>query len=215
MQPFNELINESFTCLSLRYLQSDRNVPENLVYEYDDFYFLTEPEQLVYSHCPEEISWQLVQPLRSRAEYEEYPLTKSFFFNVGMNFLKQNLGVLYTKNGLLALTLGYTKPTAFTFKLSYGDRMEDDFRGIKLKRYVIQETTQSRVTFFFRAPKEGNYYLTIFAQLVGDRIRIENVFKAACEFKIVCESAAGDIRPYPQCSDSNWGPGNFDWLTSL
>lgn len=28
-----------------------------------------------------------------------------------------------------------------------------------------------------------------------------------CEYKIVCDQAAGDIRPYPQCSDSNWGPG--------
>ena len=28
-----------------------------------------------------------------------------------------------------------------------------------------------------------------------------------CEYKIICDQAAGDIRPYPQCSDSNWGPG--------
>ena len=63
------------------------------------------------------------------------------------------------------------------------------------------------MTFYFRSPREGNYYLTVFAQQVGNRIKVENVFKAACEYKIVCDQAAGDIKPYPLCSDSNWGPG--------
>lgn len=186
-----------------RYLQSERNTPENLVYEYDDFYFLTEPSQLIYSHCPEEPSWQLVHPARSHLDYEDYPLVKSFFFTVGMKFLRQDQGVLYTKKGILVLTLGYAKPAAFTFKLSYGDNMIENFKGIQLKRYVIQETAENRVSFYFRSPQEGNYYLTIFAQQVGERIRVENVYKAACEFKIVCDQAAGDLRPYPQCSDSN------------
>ena len=31
-----------------RYLQSERNTPENLVYEYDDFYFIPEPRNLIY-----------------------------------------------------------------------------------------------------------------------------------------------------------------------
>ena len=38
-----------------------------------------------------------------------------------------------------------------------------------LKRYVIQETTENRVTFYFRSPREGNYYITVFAQQVNAR----------------------------------------------
>jgi len=37
---------------------------------------------------------------------------------------------------------------------------------MQLKRYVIQETTENRVTFYFRSPREGNYYITVFAQQV-------------------------------------------------
>jgi len=37
---------------------------------------------------------------------------------------------------------------------------------VPLKRYVIQETTENRVTFYFRSPREGNYYITVFAQQV-------------------------------------------------
>ena len=115
--------------------------------------------------------------------------------------------MLYTNKGILALHLGYTKKAAFTFKLTLGDGMIESVQGISLKRYIIQETADGRVSFYFRAPREGNYYLTIFAQQVGDRVRVENVFKATCEYKIICDQAAGEIRPYPQCSDSNWGPG--------
>jgi len=42
---------------------------------------------------------------------------------------------------------------------------------------------------------------------VFERVKIENVFKAACEYKIICDAAAADIRPFPQCSDANWGVG--------
>jgi hypothetical protein len=192
-----------------RYLQSERNVPENLVYEYDDFYFLTEPAELVYSHCPESAPWQLLARAKSKAEFEDLPLAKSFFFTMGMLFLQQNCGIVYANRGVATLTLGFTVPSSFTFKLSFGDTMLEAIHGVNLKRYVIQETTEDgRVTFFFRAPREGNYYLTVFAQFVGDRLKLENVFKAACEYKIICDQAASDIRPYPQCSDANWGPGS-------
>jgi len=33
------------------------------------------------------------------------------------------------------------------------------------------------------------------------------VYKALCEYKILCESAAVDIRPFPACSDVTWGAG--------
>lgn len=190
-----------------RYLQSERNTPDNLVYEYDDFYFIPDPGHLIYSHCPEDSSWELLYPVRARAEFEDYPLVKSFFFNIGMQFLQQNTGIIYTKRGLITVTLGFTKPTSFTFKLTTGDQLSEVVSGIALKRYVIQETTENRVTFYFRSPREGNYFLTVFAQQVGDRIKVENVFKAACEYKIICDQAAGDIKPYPLVSDSNWGPG--------
>jgi len=42
---------------------------------------------------------------------------------------------------------------------------------------------------------------------VFERVKIENVFKAACEYKIICDAAAADKNPFPQCSDANWGVG--------
>lgn len=101
-------------------------------YRYDDFYFLTEPGMLIYSHCPEETSWQLLHPARSRTEYEEYPLVKSFFFSIGMQFLQQNRGIVFTKRGIVTITLGFTQPTAFTFKLTFGETGSDFLQVILL-----------------------------------------------------------------------------------
>jgi len=84
---------------------------------------------LIYSHCPEETSWQLLHPARSRTEYEEYPLVKSFFFAIGMQFLQQNRGIVFTKRGIVTITLGFTQPTAFTFKLTFGETGSDHLQA--------------------------------------------------------------------------------------
>jgi len=65
--------------------------------------------------------WQLLQPAVTLSEFEAFPLVKSFFFDVGMQFLRQNLGVLFTERGVVTVTLGFTHPTAFNSRLTYGD----------------------------------------------------------------------------------------------
>jgi len=33
----------------------------DIKYDYDDFYFLTDPAKMIYSHLPEDAAWQLLQ----------------------------------------------------------------------------------------------------------------------------------------------------------
>jgi len=40
-------------------------------------------------------------------------------------------------------------------------------QGVRLKRYVIQETAKNRVTFYFRSPHKGIYYVTVYARRVS------------------------------------------------
>jgi len=83
-----------------RFLQSESNVAENLVYEFDDFYFLTVPEQLAYTHRPQDSVWQLLSEPQTAAQFEDYPLVKSYFFHNQMHFLpNQNHGVIHAKKG--------------------------------------------------------------------------------------------------------------------
>ena len=76
---------------------------------------------LVYSHCPLQAEWQLIQPAVSQSEYESYPLVKSFFFVCGMQFTRDRRGVVVTKRGVATISLGFSTPTSFTFRLVYED----------------------------------------------------------------------------------------------
>lgn len=190
-----------------RYLISEKNQPENLVYEYDDFYFMTDPEQLIYSHWAKNEKWQLLSRPLTLPEFEELPLVKSYFFKCGMYFVSHQKGVVSTQNGRIALTVGFVKPTNFTYKVTVCGTNDELHQGQKLKSYAMQETQQNRATFIFRAPKSGSYYFTIFAQLLTGDIGIKNVFTASAEYKVQADKASNDAVPLPNCSDSNWGPG--------
>lgn len=193
-----------------RFLQSDTDLnPDNLVYEYDDFYFLSEPAQLTYTHRPEDSSWQLLDSPQTADEFEDYPLVKSYFFTNAMFFPpNQNRGVIKTKKGIAALPVGFSKKTTFTYKLVYGDEMMDVINGVELNRYVIQDIRDNDVMYYVRLPCRGEFYLIVFAHLFIDPIKSpENVFKAVVEYQFVAGSdVPKDVAPFPACSDMNWGP---------
>ncbi|CAL8095195.1 unnamed protein product [Calicophoron daubneyi] len=208
-----------------RYLSSGRNVPENVVYEYDDFYFMMEPQQAVYSHFPEDQRWQLLTHPLTLTQFENLPLTKSQFFKCAIDFLDQHHGVVYTRDGRLRMTLGFWRPGGFTYKLQYlitsagrsqpesivanPSDLRDRLPNISedLRSFLLQETTRDRLNFYFRLPASGVYYLTIYAQELSNlAVGRESTFRAACEYKVVCDCPATDAQPYPTCHDANWGP---------
>ncbi|XP_046335302.2 uncharacterized protein LOC124117442 [Haliotis rufescens] len=191
-----------------RYLTSEKNAPENLVYEYDDFYFLTDPEQLIYSHWAHKPEWQLLTASIDLQDFENLPLVKSYFFKCGMFFISHHVGVVQTKKGKIAITVGFSKPTNFTYKIVFSDSNDETYQGQKLKNFALQEHGKNQTTtFIFRAPKSGQYYFTIFAQLLTGELGVKNVFTASAEYKVVADTASNDAKPLPNCSDSCWGPG--------
>ncbi|KAL8579137.1 hypothetical protein ACOMHN_036076 [Nucella lapillus] len=191
-----------------RYLVSEKNVAENLVYEYDEFFFLAVPEHLIYSHWSQETEWQLLDRPVSLQEFEAMPLVKSYFFKCAMYFVSHHNGVIGTKNGRITLTLGYKKPTNFSFKVTFAENGDEEFQGQKLKNYALLHHGKGQTdTLVFRAPRAGAYYFSFFAQLLTGEVGVKSTFTAACEYKVVADSAAADAVPVPVCSDSTWGPG--------
>ncbi|XP_076461449.1 uncharacterized protein LOC143293941 [Babylonia areolata] len=191
-----------------RYLVSEKNVAENLVYEYDDFFFLTDPEHLIYSHWSQAKEWQLLDRPVSLQDFESMPLVKSYFFKCAMHFVSHQQGVISTQKGRLALTLGYRKPTNFSYKITFADSGEEMYEGHKLKNYALQHHGHNHTdTIVFRAPRAGAYYFSFFAQLLTGEVGVKSTFTAACEYKVVADMASPAAMPLPLCSDATWGPG--------
>ncbi|KAL5964340.1 Hillarin [Taenia solium] len=214
-----------------RYLSSGVNMQDNVVYEYDDFYFLMEPQQAVYSHFPEDCRWQLLSKQLTLAQFESLPLTKSQFFKCAMDFREEHHGMIQVVDGCIRMSLGFWRPGAFTYKLQHllgsarasqpalvpvraadlVDVLQTSGRErLLLKDFVLQETAQDALNFFIRLPSRGAYFLTIYAQDLTNPVMAKNgTFRAACEYKLVFSEGEACFEPYPACDDMNWGPS---WL---
>lgn len=52
------------------------------IYAYEEFYFLTDPEEFVYSHFPDEEAWQLLARPMTFDEFQKIAYLRSKFFEV-------------------------------------------------------------------------------------------------------------------------------------
>lgn len=55
---------------------------------FDDFYFLTDPEEFIYTHFPDEERWQLLEAPISLEEFEKRVFKTSAFFTMGLRLIQ-------------------------------------------------------------------------------------------------------------------------------
>lgn len=51
----------------------------------EEFWFLTPPDQYIFSHLPEDPQWQLIDQVVSKERFEELPNIRGQFFNLGIS----------------------------------------------------------------------------------------------------------------------------------
>ncbi len=51
---------------------------------FDAYFFFTPPEKLIATHFPEDPAWQLLDPARTRSEFEDQPFIRPAFFRFGL-----------------------------------------------------------------------------------------------------------------------------------
>ena len=70
---------------------------ENVRYELDEYYFMPDPHQLIFTHFPDDISWQLLERSITLADFENLVPVKSAFFKYGLQILGHREAVIRTK----------------------------------------------------------------------------------------------------------------------
>lgn len=118
---------------------------DSLRYEYDDHYFLTDPDEFIYEFYPLLSEWQLIKtrPI-SLSEFEQLPFVRSLFFKYGLYFPQNDIrSALYTDtSGATTIKIGM--PThmipslIFHYNLKYYNSGLENYDGISLKRFVMQ-----------------------------------------------------------------------------
>lgn len=166
------------------------NLPE-MFHKYDEFYFLTDPEDYIYQHYPDDSSWQLIDIPLPFSEFISLPVVKSPFFNYGLRFYSNYGGTLTTDTGMVEVRVVASKILGFGSLLESFDKSVESrlLEGRVLLRHVKNE-----VIFTVNLPRRGLYYFSIYT---GDYWHSE-CLESACSFLVNCTRIVGDPAPaYP------------------
>jgi len=68
--------------------------PDSVRYELDEYYFMPDPHQLIFSHFPDSSDWQLLDQPLSLSAFEDLVPVKSAFFKSGLRVMDYRKAVI-------------------------------------------------------------------------------------------------------------------------
>lgn len=131
------------------------------VRQFQEHYFLTDPQQFVFDHLPENPRWQLLEPPLTAAEYADLVYLRPMFFRAGFrigNYDHLTIGAA----DRLSVTLGVSQPVmmkAEVLDAASQRSLEGDYAFVQ----VGGEDAQVDV----RLPRPGIYLVRMFAKPLG------------------------------------------------
>ena len=87
---------------------------DNIRYKLDEYYFMPDPRELVYTHLPDDDKWPLLVTPLSKSEFEDLALVKSTFFKLGLQLISHKQALINLDNEV-TLEIASTEKTEFTF----------------------------------------------------------------------------------------------------
>ncbi|MEE6508753.1 hypothetical protein FKM82_022838 [Ascaphus truei] len=153
---------------------------------YDDFYFLTDPDDFVETHWPDDPSWQLLQPTVSFEDFEQNIFKTSEFFSLRLFIISPKVSFLRTEYGDCTVSLGCSHPMEFSYKIY---KMCDNDRSFVEKTHGILTMHENSMTLRVIPPTQGLFELKIFARPTDS----EDLYRWVCSYQIECLKA--------KCSD--------------
>jgi len=150
--------------------------------EFDDFYFLTPPEQLIYTHLPRNPAWQLLNQPISYIDFFNRRYVRPPFFKSQLEAVSHHNSVIFT-NGEVAISLRASDDVAV-----YSLLVTPKNKAIRCQ----VERKGDLILIKAAIPEPGDYALNIFSSF-----RSKGVFKLALTYRVICihEKALGDGAP--------------------
>lgn len=204
-----------------------RSIQDKIRYEYDEHYFLTDPDEFIMEFWAQEPKWQLLESPISLDEFVSMPFVRSIFFHNGLEFADSKRAVLETntQGGVevnLLIPNELREELVFHYHLRFADRdkrKETHFNGISLERHVFHTITDQLALFSVHVPIPGHYFIEIFVNKVEELRNLkfngsENQtswlqsfrLKCAAKLRIVCGAISSKMIPLPLCAPGEWGP---------
>lgn len=196
---------------------------DQIRYQYDEHYFLTDPDEFIQEFWPMEEEWQLLENPISLEQFEKLPFVRSVFFHFGMHFERSGMPAIVETNDKGGADIKIKVPEelenelVFYYQMRFAakeKRGETTYRGANLERFVYQTMVDNTVMFSIHVPVTGDFFFEVFANKMDDTFKAADDFpptspfrlKCACKFKISCSTLDGKMHPLPDCASGEWGP---------
>ena len=178
-------------------------------FEYDEHYFLADPDVIIKTHFPNDASWQLLMHPITMEQFNEAVPLKPDFFKFGFELQNHQKAVIDVPNGDLDIRLSCPPGFILYCKVSTveGGR-EVTMRGIHFHQFVfIHQVTEDMMACFIRIPEPGHYYTTFYAkqQFMEGELNLESQTEI-CKYYIRNHAPSSDQLPLPISPADHWGP---------
>eukprot|EP00058_Branchiostoma_floridae_P023044 XP_002608534.1 hypothetical protein BRAFLDRAFT_92367 [Branchiostoma floridae] len=203
------LLDCHWAARGVRAIEENGEVIENVndVYKYEEFYFLTDPEDLIDTHFPDCPEWQLLEKYLTITQFQSRVKRWPMFHRLGLELKSHRAVVVIPAGDFVELSVGFSKEKRKEFRIVYQLKTKEggtEVDGMSLNRYVVQETWDSNENFSIDVPKSGAYVLDIYgkprAEVTGDD------GPKVCQYMIVSDTQKDNAVPFPENSGT-WGPG--------
>ncbi|MCK6620549.1 MAG: hypothetical protein HUU32_18280 [Calditrichaceae bacterium] len=133
------------------------HIDENsrFVRSFNDYYFLTPPEELILTHYPHETRWQLLDPKKTKKEFEEFVYLRPAFFKYGMKIISHPT-LRITAQDSLKVILAASRSARFVSRLQYGENTLDGM-------LTFTQRKGDSVEVYAVFPLAASYTLRLFA----------------------------------------------------
>jgi hypothetical protein len=156
------------------------------VRRYEDFYFLTPPEQFIFRHLPEDPQWQLLDDTVTQGEYVQMLNLHPAFFKNGLQLKSHQQATIKARE---RVTIELIAPTD-TLLLATPVKNKQSLP----KSLVFMQRDKELVTVDLVFPEKGNYTLLLYAK----KEHKEGNYRYAFEYTINVKKAKKKVTPYPQ-----------------
>ncbi len=147
----------------------------------EEFFFLTPPDQLIYTHFPRNPIWQLLEIPITREEFTELLLVRPSFFRYNLEPISQLRPTIETRHSI-TITISAPEDIQLSARLE-----QEDQRLPRTLTFVQREGEHYIIEAVF--PDSGDYCLIIFAGK-----REAEKFKGAIQYRVkVSEGLPGPI----------------------
>ncbi|XP_016378263.1 kyphoscoliosis peptidase-like [Sinocyclocheilus rhinocerous] len=181
-------------CWGAGYVDLDNRA---FIKRYKEYYFLTDPENFIDSHYPEEEEWQLLESPIKIEEFEKRVLKKPDFYTLNLTLNHPKHFLIVTENGEATVSMSFPQLVHFTYRISQlsGKKPQEVSNSIG-----FLTSTQQSMKLRLMPPKPGTYELELFAR-AGNTPK---TFNWICSFQLKCTSPKTS-EELPENPHTCWG----------